>query len=181
MIRRYAALVLLAGCVQQPAPMPPAPKGLKQIAVPKPTNQTQSQLVVDDPGWLDKMLTADKKKTVADVLAVHLRDQLEQRGFRVTASDPSHVLPSLKTEIRRWDPYSADWSLVVVDVVATLQDQQEGRTIWSVERTDWRIPTRDARSSREASIAAATTIAETLVAGWEPTGKPPVDQDEAEE
>jgi len=28
------------------------------------------------------------------------------------------------------------------------------------------------------SIAAATTIAETLVAGWEPTGKPRVDEAE---
>jgi hypothetical protein len=179
--RHFAAfvfIVLLAGCMQQPAPMPSAPQGVKQIVVPKPVNRTQSQLVVDDPGWLDKVLSDDKKKTVADVLASHLRDELERRGFRVAASDPTHALPMLKTEIRGWEPYSADWSLVVVDLVASLEDPQGGRTVWTVERTDWRIPTRDARSSREASIAAATTIAETLVAGWEPAGKRPIDADD---
>ena len=185
MIRRYAAMVavvLLAGCVsKEPAPLPPGPQGVKRIVVPKPVNSTQSQLVVDDPGWIDKMLSSDKKKTVSDVLASHLRDQLEQRGFVVKASDATKELPTLKTDIRRWEPYSADWSLVVVDLVATLDDPQAGRTVWSAERTDWRIPTRDAHSSREASIAAATTIAETLVAGWQPVGKARVVDEEEEE
>ena len=82
MTRRRASvafIALLAGCVQQQASIPPAPQGVKQIVVPKPANRTQSSLVVDDPGWLDKMLSADKKKTVSGVLASHLRDQLERQ------------------------------------------------------------------------------------------------------
>ena len=184
MTRRHAAValaVLLAGCVSPaPAPIPPGPQGVQRIVVPKPANRTQSPLVVDDPGWIDKVLSSDKKKTVSDVLASHLRNQLEQRGFLVKVSDTTKELPTLKTEIRRWEPYSADWSLVVVDLTATVEDPQGGRTIWSVERTDWRIPTRDASSSREASIAAATTIAETLVAGWTPAGRRLVDEEEEE-
>jgi hypothetical protein len=184
MIRRPGAValfVLVSGCVSSgPAPLPPGPQGVQRIVVPKPTNSTQTALVVDDPGWLDKMLSSDKKKTVADVLASHLRNQLEQRGFVVKTSDPSKELPTLKTDIKRWEPYSADWSLVVVDLVATLDDPQSGRTIWTVDRTDWRIPTRDAHSSREASIAAATTIAEQLVDGWKPAGKRLIDEEEDE-
>ena len=82
-----------------------------------------------------------------------LRELAKRRAIRRRRLRPTHALPTLETEIRGWEPYSADWSLVVVDVVATLADPQDGRTIWSVERTDWRIPTRDARSSREASIS----------------------------
>ena len=96
-----ALAVLLAGCMsREPAPLPPSPQGVKRIVVPKPVNSTQSQLVVDDPGWIDKVLSNDKKKTVVDVLASCLRDQLQQRGFVVKTSDPSQTLPTLKKHLQ---------------------------------------------------------------------------------
>ena len=126
-----------------------------------PSNQTGTTLVIDDPGLLLKMFV--EKTTVPQVLADDLRVALVQRGYRV-----DHVgqdAPKLQVEIRRWDHYSADYSQVTVDLVATLE--RSGRRLWSVERTKWRVATPDSRTSGEASSIASEAIAAALLEGWQ--------------
>jgi hypothetical protein len=166
---RHLAIVIalvLAGCVQPPPPLPPAPSGIQRISVGKPENHTGRDLTVDDPGWLGRLVN-ERRSNVPDVLATELGAELARHGFKVV--DPGGSSPILRTDIRRWEPYSADYSMVTVDMVASLVDPDSGRALWSAERSGWRVPTRDARSSREASLAASTAIAEALVDGWTPT------------
>jgi hypothetical protein len=106
------------------------------------------------------------------VLAGDLRSLLRDRGFRVLAGDAEDVL-MLRTEIRRWDPYSADYSQITVSLLATLVDPASGRSLWTAERTDWKVQTPDARSGPEASGMAARDIARALIEGWQPSGSRP--------
>jgi hypothetical protein len=158
-------VLVLAGCMSPPPPLPPAPSGIQRISVQEPQNRTGLALTVDDPGWLGRLVD-QRRSNVPGVLATELRAELSRRGFKVV--DPGGPAPALRTEIRRWEPYSADYSMVTVDVAASLVDPDSGRAIWSAERSGWRVPTRDARSSREASLAASTAIAEALVEDWQP-------------
>jgi hypothetical protein len=167
---RHLAIVMavvLAGCVQPPPPLPPAPNGIQRISVGKPENHTGRDLTVDDPGWLGRLVD-QRRSNVPDVLATELRAELARLGFKVV--DPGGSSPVLRTDIRRWEPHSADYSMVTVDVVASLVDPDSGRALWSAERSGWHVPTRDARSGPEASRAASTAIAEALVDGWKPAG-----------
>jgi hypothetical protein len=164
-----AVVLVLAACVQQLPPLPPAPTGIQRISVQQPENRTGRDLTVDDPGWLGRLVD-QRRSNVPQVLATELGAELARRGFKVVDSGGSS--PVLRTEIRRWDPYSADYSMVTVDVVASVVDPESGRALWSAERSGWRVPTRDARSSREASAAASSAIAEALVDGWQPAAAP---------
>jgi hypothetical protein len=158
-------VVAIAGCVQPPAPLPPAPTGIQQIGVEPPANRTGRDLTLDNPGWLERLLD-ERRTNVPSVLATELRAELERHRFRIV--EPSHASASLRTEIRRWEPYSADYSMVTVDLVASLVEPESGRTIWTAERSGWRVATRDARSVHEASRMASAAIAAALLEGWEP-------------
>jgi hypothetical protein len=171
MTRRLSLLFFVAalvGCGPALQPLPPAPTGVQRIAVQEPANRTGDKLVVTDPGWIGQLLD-EKHQTVPGLLAADLRDVLAKQGFKVAAASKKDTpsMPALRTEIRRWEPYSADYSMVTVDVAASLVDES-GRELWKAERTSWNVPTRDARSSREASMAASTAIAQALVEGWKP-------------
>lgn len=166
------AMALLVGCTQAVQPLPPAPQGLRRITVQQPANSTGAELVIDQAGLLGRLID-EKRKSVPDQLADDLRDQLARRGFKV-ADGPTGwpTEPVLRTEIRRWETYTADYSLVTVDVAAAVVDP-EGRELWKAERRGWRIPTRDAGSLRDASMAASASIAEALVDGWKAVPAPP--------
>ena len=137
--------------------------------VEQPANRTGGDLVVDGTGLLARLVDA-KPSTVPDLLAADLSSQLEKQGFRL-AKGKADDAPVLRTEIRRWEPYSADYSTVTVDIDAALVEPGSGRELWSATRTGWMVRTSDARSRPDSFMIASATIAEALLAGWEPAGR----------
>jgi hypothetical protein len=173
-LRRLAFAALIAatpGCAPSVVPLPPAPHGVPELSVPSAANQTGATLVVDDPGMIGRYF-GENTTTVPDVLASDLRKLLIDRGFRVVPATDD-LAPALRTEIRRWEPYTADYSQVTVSLSASLVDPESGRALWSAQRTDWRVQTPDARNAPEASAAASRAIARALIEGWQPGGTPP--------
>lgn len=166
-----ATLVTLAGCAAPPPTLPPAPSGVQEITVTEPSNRTGRALVVEEPGMLGRYF-GEKRSTVPQVLASDLRALLEERRFRVIHGGGEGI-PALQTEIHRWEPYSADYSQVTVSILASLVDPANGRTLWTAERTDWRVDTPHARSAPKASTMAAIEIARALLEGWLPGGRTP--------
>ena len=164
--RRWLGLaaLTLVGCVTTEPPAPAPPAGVERLAIALPTNRTGHEIVVDEPGFLEQRVLHEKRATLPQTLAEDLRVTLVERGFKIVSA-PSTSSPTLRTEIRRWEPYSADYSMVVVDMTASLVEPS-GRELWTSERTNWRVPTRDAHSTYEASTAASRAIAEALVGGW---------------
>lgn len=163
------AVLLVLGCARPPT-FPPPPAGVKRIAVEQPVNRTGEDLVVDGPGLLQRALRAEVS-TVPDVLREDLRVALERQGFRVT--EPGPGVPVLRTEIRRWQPYAADYDSVTVDVVASLVEPDGGRELWRAAQPDWVVSTSDASSRRDASFAASAAIADALLDGWQPSTATP--------
>jgi hypothetical protein len=159
------SIAILAGCAVPPS-FPPPPEGLKRIAVEKPVNRSNDDLVVYGPGLLQRLLRMDTA-SVPDVLAEDLRITLTRQGFRIAG--PGEGAPMLKTEIFRWQPYSANYETVTVDLVATLVDPTSGREVWRASPRGWIIPTNDAHSRHEASIVAAAEVAAALLRGWTPS------------
>lgn len=160
----------LAGCVHAPPPVAPGPHDLRTIAVQEPTNSTGTTLV-SDPGLILEWMGAERV-TVTQRLGADLRAELERRGFAVVEKGAGDT-PSLRVEIRRWQPYSADYSMVQVDLTATLVEPGSDRRLWSLERTNWIVPTRDAHSALDASAMACEAIAEELLRGWDPATTAP--------
>jgi len=156
----------LVGCTGSLPPLPPAPSGVNRIAVEQPANRTGGDLVVDGPGLLQRVLRQETS-TVPDLLAEDLRSVLTQQGFRVISGNPDDV-PLLRTDIFRWQHYSADYSIVTVDLVASVVEPGSGRELWKAARSNWTVPTSAAGSRREASMAASSAIAEALLEGWLP-------------
>jgi hypothetical protein len=161
-------LVLLAalqlGCGASKPPVA-GPVGVTTIAVDPTTNSTEKSLVLEDPGLLGRVLDV-QRSAVPELLRSDLRAALTARGFDVVERGGN--VPVLRTEVRKWEPYAADYSMVVVDVVASVVEQPSGREVWRTDRTAWRVSTPDARSSYDASVMAANSIAETLVRDWRP-------------
>src|SRR5262245_23046072 len=62
---------------------PPLPTAVRAIAVLPPNNQTGDPLFVGGTSLLEKYIFRSQPVTVADVLAVEVRIQLEQRGITV--------------------------------------------------------------------------------------------------
>ncbi len=77
-------------------------------------------------------------------------------------------VPTLQIELRRWEPYSVDYSSVTVDLVASLVDS--GSTLWTADRSNWTVATDDADSSIESAEIGAKEVAKALLDGWEPAG-----------
>ena len=168
-IRRAVAalgIAALAGCARPPAPFPPPPSGVRYIAVELPVNRTGDALVVDGPGLLQRVLKQDTV-TVPDLLAEDLRKVLMQQGFS-TPAPGTEGAPVLRTEIGRWEHYTATYETVTVDVVATLVEPASGRELWRAARSGWVVATYDASSRRDSSLLASAAIAEALLEGWQP-------------
>ncbi|MCW5891102.1 MAG: hypothetical protein KIT14_11205 [bacterium] len=159
--------VVLGACTPV-APPPPGPAGVARIAVDTPVNQTGQELVIDDRGLLSGLL-GEKRSTLPDILAGDLRKALARRGFTVVTG-ASGSAPALRVDLKRWEPYTADYSTVTVDLTASLVDGGDGRTLWTITRTGWQVPTDQPRSSLEASLSASQFVAQTLVENWQPAG-----------
>lgn len=162
-----AVAAVVVGCAahRQP-PIPPAPSDVQQVVLAEPVNRTGGELVVVDPGLFERLMR-EERSTVPGLLAGDLRARLEQQGFRL-GDRTSGDAPVLRTEIRRWEPFAADYSTVTVDIDAALVDTG-GRELWSVTRTGWSVATPGAESRVQASALASVAIAEALVGSWEPS------------
>lgn len=108
------AVAVLVGCVHPLPPLPPGPSGLQRVVVEEPVNRTGGDLVIEGPGLFSRLI-GEHPSTVPGVLAEDLRAQLEYRGFRLGKGKEDDV-PVLRTEIRRWEPYAADYTTVTVDI-----------------------------------------------------------------
>ena len=95
------------------------------------------------------------------------RARLQYQGFRLGKGKEDDV-PVLRTEIRRWDPYTADYAAVTVDIAVALIEPGSGRTLWSATRCGWNVRTIDAHSRGEAFRLASAAIAEAVFEGWQP-------------
>jgi hypothetical protein len=163
------AAVLLVGCALPRPVVEPGPSGLRRVVVETPVNETGSDLVVAGPDPFARLI-GEQPSTVPDVLGDELRTQLERRGFRL-AEGTAGDAPVLRTQIRRWEPYAADYSMVTVDIDAALVEPGSGRTLWRATRTGWNVRTYDARSRADASMIASAAAAEALLAGWQPVAR----------
>ena len=160
---------VLVGCALPAPQLAPAPSGLSRVVIEQPVNRTGGDLVVEGPDLFGSLI-GERPSTVSDVLADDLRTRVAYQGFLVGKSADDDV-PVLRTEIHRWEPYTADYSMVTVDVTAALVEPGSGRTLWTATRTNWNVPTSDARSRGEAFRIASATTAETLLAGWQPAAR----------
>jgi hypothetical protein len=163
MLLLLTALLQLGCGASRPFPAV-GPAGVRTVAVEPIDDRTGDPLVIEDPGLLGRVFDVERS-TVPGLLRSDLRATLTARGFEVVA-EPGRDAAVLHTELRRWTPYTADYSMVVVDLTAWLVEPS-GRELWRLERRDWRVPTRDARSSYEAAIMAADGVAEGLVGDWQ--------------
>jgi hypothetical protein len=160
---------VLGACTQhQPAPVPPGPTGVKRITVATPTNSTGKDLTVDDRGALANWL-GEKRTSVPEIIKKDLQELLTLRGFTVV-TEPGAGIAQLRVDLKKWDPYVADYSTVTVELVATLVDAN-GATLWTVERTNWIVQVDDPHTALTATLSSAMTVARALVDDWAPAGK----------
>ena len=160
------AAMLQIGCGASKPPPVAGPAGVRSIAVDPVANRTGDTLVLTDPGLLGRLLD-EQRASVPALLRSDLRAALTDRGFDVVA-EAGHGTPALHIELRRWAPYTADYSMVMVNLVATIIEHPSGREVWRHERVGWRVSTPDARSSYEASVMAAERAAQDVVKDWRP-------------
>lgn len=159
------ALTALAACSVPLAPLPAPPTGLKAVAIEKPRNATGEDLKVNEDGFLASVFDDRKTSTVPELLREDLRIELDKRDFRIVPPE-SGVAPVLRTDLRRWQPQSATWEQVTVDLSSSLVEPGSGRTLWSVERNGWIVPTGGSHNQIDATEKAARRIAEDLIEGW---------------
>ena len=162
------AVAVLVGCVHPSPPLPPGPSGLQRVVVEEPVNRTGGDLVVEGPGLFSRLI-GENPSTVPDVLAEDLRAELEYAGLPARQGQRGRV-PVLRTEIRRWEPYTADYETVAVDIAVALVEPGSGRTLWSATRSGWDVRTIDARGRADASRLASAAIAAALFEDWQ-TGR----------
>jgi hypothetical protein len=169
---------------------PPLPTAVRTIAVLPPNNQTGDPLVVGGTSLLEKYVFRSTPVTVAEVLAVEVRIQLEQRGITVLPRDKveaalGNQIPSspkeaarlasqgklegsvLYMEIVQWQPALEDslhpWRMLVA-VRAQLVDVASGRVVWAAHVPLRPVPTPGAVTRADADMIAAQRVARELFA-----------------
>jgi hypothetical protein len=157
--------VFVSACAAPLTALPPPPTGLKAIAIATPQNKTGGDLTVNEDGFMAGLLDDRKTVTVPALLEDDLRVELNKRDFRIVKPDAG-TAPVLRTDIRRWQPQSATWSQVTVDLSATVVENGSGRTLWTMDRSGWIVPTEGSNNAIDASTKAAHRIAEDLIEGW---------------
>jgi hypothetical protein len=155
----------LSACAAPLTALPPPPTGLKAIAIATPQNTTGGDLTVNEDGFMAGLLDDRKTVTVPSLLEDDLRVELDKRDFRIVKPDAG-TAPVLRTDIRRWQPQSATWSQVTVDLSASVVENGSGRTLWAMDRSSWIVPTEGSSNAIDASTKAAHRIAEDLIEGW---------------
>jgi hypothetical protein len=169
---------------------PPLPTAIRALAVLPPNNQTGDPLFVGGTSLLEKYIFRSQPVTVADVLAVEVRIQLEQRGITVLPREQvdaalGHQIPRspkdaanlarhgklegsvLYMEIVQWQPAQADslhpWRMLVA-IHVDLIDVASGRVVWSAHLPLRPVPTPGAVTRADADMIAARRVARDLFA-----------------
>jgi hypothetical protein len=169
---------------------PPLPTAIRALAVLPPNNQTGDPLFVGGTSLLEKYIFRSQPVTVADVLAVEVRIQLEQRGITVLPREQvdaalGHQIPRspkdaanlarhgklegsvLYMEIVQWQPAQADslhpWRMLVA-IHVDLIDVASGRVVWSAHLPLRPVPTPGAVTRADADMIAAQRVARDLFA-----------------
>jgi hypothetical protein len=169
---------------------PPLPTAIRALAVLPPNNQTGDPLFVGGTSLLEKYIFRSQPVTVADVLAVEVRMQLEQRGITVLPREQvdaalGNKIPSsprdaanlashgklegsvLYMEIAQWQPAQVDslhpWRMLVA-IQAHLVDVASGRVVWSAHLPLRPVPTPGAVTRADADLIAAKRVAKELFA-----------------
>lgn len=161
------AAAVLGACTPQRQSTPEAPVGVLRITVATPKNDTGQDLVVDDRGLFAGLLE-ETRSTLPQVLKKDLQEALTLRGFKVLTG-PGPGIAELRIDLDRWEPYVADYSTVTVDLVGRLLDGN-GRTLWTITRTNWQVPVDEPRTALNASLSASMYVARGLVESWQPAG-----------
>jgi hypothetical protein len=181
--------ILTLGCATSLV-SPPLPPAVRTIAVLPPSNRTGDPLFVGGTSLLEKYIFRSPPVTVADVLAVEVRIQLEQRGITVLPKDKVDAalgdqIPSspkeaadlamrgklegsvLYLEIVQWQPALEEslhpWRMLVA-VHAQLVDVASGRVVWAAHLPLRPVPTPGAVTRADADMIAAKRIAKELFA-----------------
>jgi hypothetical protein len=167
---------------------PPLPTAVRAIAVLPPNNQTGDPLFVGGTSLLEKYIFRSQPVTVADVLAVEVRIQLEQRGISVLPREQvdaalCNQIPSspkdaanlashgklegsvLYIEIVQWQPALAEslhpWRMLVA-IRVHLVDVASGRVVWAAHLPLRPVPTPGAVTRADADMIAAQRVAKEL-------------------
>ena len=167
---------------------PPLPTAVRAIAVLPPNNQTGDPLFVGGTSLLEKYIFRSQPVTVADVLAVEVRRQLEQRGISVLPREQvdaalGNQIPSspkdaanlashgklegsvLYIEIVQWQPALAEslhpWRMLVA-IRVHLVDVASGRVVWAAHLPLRPVPTPGAVTRADADMIAAQRVAKEL-------------------
>jgi hypothetical protein len=167
---------------------PPLPTAVRAIAVLPPNNQTGDPLFVGGTSLLEKYIFRSQPVTVADVLAVEVRRQLEQRGISVLPRERvdaalGNQIPSspkdaanlashgklegsvLYIEIVQWQPVLAEslhpWRMLVA-IRVHLVDVASGRVVWAAHLPLRPVPTPGAVTRADADMIAAQRVAKEL-------------------
>jgi hypothetical protein len=169
---------------------PPLPPTVRTIAVLPPNNRTGDPLFVGGTSLLEKYIFRSPPVTVADVLAVEVRIQLEQRGMTVLPQEKVDAalgdqIPSspkeaadlarrgklegsvLYLEIVQWQPALQEslhpWRMLIA-VDARLVDVTTGRVVWTAHLPLRPVPTPGAVTRADADMIAAKRVAKELFA-----------------
>jgi hypothetical protein len=181
--------MLTLGCASSLV-SPPLPSTVRTIAVLPPNNRTGDPLFIGGTSLLEKYIFRSSPVTVADVLAVEVRIQLEQRGMtvlsreKVAAALGDQIPNSPKEaadlamrgklegsvfylEIVQWLPALEEalhpWRMLIA-VNARLIDVATGRVLWAAHLPLRPVPTPGAVTRADADLIAAKRVAKELFA-----------------
>ena len=180
--------VLMLSCASSVST--PLPTAVRAIAVLPPNNRTGDPLLVGGTSLLEKYIFRSQPVTVADVLAVEVRIQLEQRGITVLPREKvdaalGNQIPSspkdaanlasrgklegsvLYIEIVQWQPALVEslhpWRMLVA-LHVHLVDVASGRVVWAAHLPLRPVPTPGAVTRADADMIAAQRVARELFA-----------------
>jgi hypothetical protein len=180
--------VLMLSCASSVST--PLPTAVRAIAVLPPNNRTGDPLLVGGTSLLEKYLFRSPPVTVADVLAVEVRRQLEQRGLAVLPREQvdaalGNQIPRspkdaatlarhgklegsvLYMEIVQWQPALVEslhpWRMLVA-IHVHLVDVASGRIVWAAHLPLRPVPTPGAVTRADADMIAAQRVARELFA-----------------
>jgi hypothetical protein len=191
-LRLSAFLFLLAASCSTPGPEPPPIDRGQMISVLPPDNQTGSPLFVSGASSSGRFAVDAEPVTVGDLLAREARNQLAERGFRVTpaetvnAAAEGHVPRTphaaaeiaahgklgglaLYIEIIQWEPDEpVHTKHVIVGLSASLVDTASRNVVWDFYRQPEAVATPGEITLKDAYEAAARIVVTQLLEGFRP-------------
>lgn len=185
----WVAFLVVAGCVQPPAVLPPP---VRAVAVFPPNNQTGDPLLIAGASFYEKYVVRTDRITVPDVLAAEARLQLTRRGCAVMAPELVDAITSghppaspadaaamasrnhldaaiLYIEVRRWEvDVPVHPPFVIASVAVTLVDPTDAHVVWTVDHPSRPVATPGVINLGDAYVMAARRLMQDMLAGLGP-------------